>query len=58
VSHQQIFDAVWGRAYGNPQQYLRVYITHLRRKIEEHPATPRLIVTEPGFGYRFGNDEA
>jgi len=57
VSHQQIFDAVWGRAYGNPQQYLRVYITHLRRKIEQNPATPRLIVTEPGFGYRFGSDE-
>lgn len=57
VSHQQIFDAVWGRAYGNPQQYLRVYITHLRRKIEENPATPRIIVTEPGFGYRFGSDD-
>ena len=57
VSHRQIFDAVWGRAYGNPQQYLRVYVTHLRRKIELNPATPRIIVTEPGFGYRFGHGE-
>jgi two-component system KDP operon response regulator KdpE len=57
VSHQQIFDAVWGRSYGNPQQYLRVYVTHLRRKIERTPATPRVIVTEPGVGYRFGSSE-
>jgi two-component system KDP operon response regulator KdpE len=56
VSHQQIFDAVWGRAYGNPKQYLRVFVTHLRRKIERNPAVPRIIVTEPGFGYRFGHD--
>ncbi len=53
VTHQQIFDAVWGKAGGNPQQYLRVHITNLRRKIEREPASPRLIVTEPGVGYRF-----
>jgi two-component system KDP operon response regulator KdpE len=57
VSHQQIFDAVWGREYGNPQQYLRVYVTHLRRKIELDPARPRIILTEPGYGYRLGGDE-
>src|SRR5262249_4474058 len=57
VSHQQIFDAVWGREYGNPQQYLRVYVTHLRRKIERDPAQPRIILTEPGYGYRIGSDE-
>jgi two-component system KDP operon response regulator KdpE len=57
VTHQQIFDAVWGRTYGNPQQYLRVYVTHLRRKIERNPAEPRIIFTEPGVGYRFGNEE-
>jgi two-component system, OmpR family, KDP operon response regulator KdpE len=57
VSHQQIFDAVWGREYGNPQQYLRVYVTHLRRKIERDPAQPRIILTEPGYGYRLGGDE-
>ncbi len=53
LTHQQLFDAVWARAFGNPQQYLRVHITNLRRKIEAEPATPRLVVTEPGVGYRF-----
>jgi two-component system KDP operon response regulator KdpE len=52
LTHQQLFDAVWGRNAGNPQQYLRVHITNLRRKIEENSATPRYIVTEPGVGYR------
>ncbi|HEY2805293.1 MAG TPA: response regulator transcription factor [Gemmatimonadales bacterium] len=52
-THQQIFDAVWGRAFGNPQQYLRVHITNLRRKIESQSASPKLIITEPGVGYRF-----
>ena len=53
LTHQQIFDAVWGRAFGNPQQYLRVHITNLRRKIEKDPSRPQLIITEPGVGYRF-----
>lgn len=53
MTHRQIFDAVWGRAFGNPQQHLRVHITHLRRKIEPEPSLPSLIVTEPGVGYRF-----
>ena len=52
LTHQQIYDAVWRRPFGNPQQYLRVYITTLRRKIERNPARPMLIVTEPGVGYR------
>ena len=53
LTHQQIFDAVWGRNFGNPQQYLRVHITNLRRKIEVDSAIPQLIITEPGVGYRF-----
>ncbi len=53
LTHQQIFDAVWRRQFGNPQQYLRVYITTLRRKIEVDPTQPQLIITEPGVGYRF-----
>ncbi len=52
LTHQQIFDAVWGRQFGSPQQYLRVHITNLRRKIETDPAAPQIIVTEPGVGYR------
>ena len=57
LTHQQIFDAVWGRAFGNPQQYLRVHITNLRRKIEKDPSRPQLIITEPGVGYRFESVE-
>jgi two-component system KDP operon response regulator KdpE len=53
MTHRQIFDAVWGRRFGNPQQHLRVHITHLRRKLETDPSLPVLIVTEPGVGYRF-----
>jgi two-component system KDP operon response regulator KdpE len=53
LTHRQIFDAVWGRSFGNPQQYLRVHLTKLRRKIEPDPSNPTLIVTEPGVGYRF-----
>lgn len=52
LTHRQIFDEVWNRQFGNPQQYLRVYVTHLRRKIEPDPVQPRWIVTEPGVGYR------
>ncbi len=52
LTHQQIFDAVWGRQFGSPQQYLRVHITNLRRKIEVDPAAPQIIITEPGVGYR------
>jgi two-component system KDP operon response regulator KdpE len=53
LTHRQIFDAVWGRGPGDPQQYLRVHITNLRRKIEPEPGAPRHLVTEPGVGYRF-----
>lgn len=56
LTHRQLFDAVWQQAHGNAQQYLRVYITSLRRKIETNPAAPELIVTEPGVGYRFVTD--
>lgn len=57
LTHQQIFDAVWAKSFGNPQQYLRVHITNLRRKIEREPASPRLIITDPGVGYRFEGAE-
>jgi two-component system KDP operon response regulator KdpE len=43
---------VWSRQFGSPQQYLRVHITNLRRKIESDPASPRIVITEPGVGYR------
>jgi two-component system KDP operon response regulator KdpE len=52
LTHQQLFDAVWSRSHGDAQQYLRVYVANLRRKIERDPVRPALIVTEPGVGYR------
>jgi len=56
LTHQQLFHAVWGNAFGDAQQNLRVHITHLRRKIELIPSAPRIIVTEPGVGYRCERD--
>jgi two-component system KDP operon response regulator KdpE len=53
LTHTQLFRAVWTRSSGDPQQYLRVYVAHLRRKIERDPVRPELIITEPGVGYRF-----
>jgi two-component system KDP operon response regulator KdpE len=53
MTHRQIFAEVWGDSYGDAQQYLRSHIRSLRRKIENDPVRPRLIVTEPGVGYRF-----
>jgi two-component system KDP operon response regulator KdpE len=52
-THQQLFSAVWKRSFGDARLYLRVHVTNLRRKIERNPADPRLVITEPGVGYRF-----
>jgi two-component system KDP operon response regulator KdpE len=55
MTHQQLFTAVWrGRDHGDAQQYLRVYVAHLRRKLESDPVHPRFIYTIPAVGYRFG----
>jgi two-component system KDP operon response regulator KdpE len=53
LTHQQLFRAVWGNSSGDMQQYLRVQVRSLRRKLEADPVQPRLIITEPGVGYRF-----
>jgi two-component system KDP operon response regulator KdpE len=54
LTHRQLFREVWaGRQFGDAQQYLRVYVAHLRRKLEPDPVRPRYILTEPGVGYRF-----
>ena len=52
LTHRQILTAVWGPAHTEDTQYLRVYVGQLRQKIEERPDDPRLILTEPGIGYR------
>jgi two-component system, OmpR family, KDP operon response regulator KdpE len=53
LTHRQLFQAVWNRSGGDAQAYLRVHVANLRRKIETDPLRPRLIITEPGVGYRF-----
>jgi two-component system KDP operon response regulator KdpE len=52
LTHRQILAAVWGPAYVAQTHYLRVYIAHLREKLERDASKPQLIVTEPGVGYR------
>lgn len=52
LTHRQILTAVWGPAHAEDTQYLRVYIGHLREKIETAKGTPGIIRTEPGVGYR------
>lgn len=52
VGHADLLTAVWGAAHSADTQYLRVVIGQLRHKLEEDPAQPRLIVTEPAVGYR------
>jgi len=56
LTHRQLFSTVWGNSEGDAQQYLRVYVGHLRRKIESDPMRPRYLQTEPGVGYRFEPD--
>ena len=53
VTQQQLLREVWGPAYDEQTNYLRVYLAQLRRKLEPTPARPRYLVTEPGIGYRF-----
>ena len=52
VTQQQLLKAVWGPAYLDESQYLRVYMGQLRRKLESDPARPKYLITEPGVGYR------
>jgi two-component system KDP operon response regulator KdpE len=52
LTHRQILAAVWGPAHTEDTQYLRVYIGQLRQKMEAQPDDPRIILTEPGIGYR------
>ena len=52
LTHRQLLTEVWGPAHGADTQYLRVFIGQLRQKLEADPAEPKLIITEPGIGYR------
>lgn len=53
VAHRKLLQTVWGPDYGDEVEYLRVFVSQLRKKIEPAPAKPRYIVTEPWVGYRF-----
>jgi len=54
LTHKYILKEVWGYNYANQTQSLRVFIAQLRKKIEDNPAKPVLLITESGIGYRFG----
>lgn len=53
VTQPEILRAVWGPGYEKETHYLRIYLAQLRRKLEDDPAVPRHLLTEPGMGYRF-----
>lgn len=52
LTHRQILKEVWGAAYASQTHYVRVHLAELRKKIEADPSRPKLLVTEPGVGYR------
>jgi two-component system KDP operon response regulator KdpE len=52
MTHKQLLDQVWGPGHAHQMQYLRVYMTQLRQKLEKTPARPKYLLTEPGVGYR------
>lgn len=52
LTHRQLLREIWGPGHETHTHYLRVYVAHLREKIEADPARPELILTEPGIGYR------
>jgi two-component system KDP operon response regulator KdpE len=53
LTHQSILKEIWGFGYVGQTQYLRVFVAQLRKKIEDDPAKPKLLITESGIGYRF-----
>jgi two-component system, OmpR family, KDP operon response regulator KdpE len=54
LTHKYLLKEVWGYGYLEQTQYLRVFVAQLRKKIEDNPSKPRLLITESGIGYRFG----
>jgi two-component system KDP operon response regulator KdpE len=56
LTHEQLLRQVWGPGYVHQRHYLRVYMAQLRHKLEVDPARPQVLLTEPGVGYRLGNE--
>jgi two-component system, OmpR family, KDP operon response regulator KdpE len=52
LTHPTILREIWGPAYREESNYLHVYVSHLRRKIEPDPARPRYLLNQPGVGYQ------
>jgi two-component system KDP operon response regulator KdpE len=52
ITHRELLQAVWGPDYGGEQEYLRVFVNRLRKKIEASPSSPKYLLTEPWVGYR------
>ena len=53
VPHRKLLRSVWGSQYGCEREYLRIFVRQLRVKIEDNPANPKYLLTEPNIGYRF-----
>lgn len=53
MTHRSLLKAVWGAAFVESNHYLRVYVGHIRQKLEDNPAQPKYFITETGVGYRF-----
>jgi two-component system KDP operon response regulator KdpE len=60
LTHRTLLGKIWGGNFSDQDEYLRVFISNLRKKIEPDPARPRYILTDPWVGYRFqpGDEEA
>jgi two-component system, OmpR family, KDP operon response regulator KdpE len=58
LTHRMLLREVWGPAYQVEAHYLHVYVSHLRRKLEPDPSSPRYVLTEPGAGYRLVDPDA
>jgi two-component system KDP operon response regulator KdpE len=56
VTHRELLQEVWGPGYERETNYLRLYMTQIRRKLEPDPSRPRYFLTEPGMGHRFEGD--
>jgi two-component system KDP operon response regulator KdpE len=56
LTHRQLLAEVWGPSHAEEAHYLRVYMAQLRRKLEDDPARPRYLLTEPGVGYRLAGE--
>lgn len=57
VTQRQLLHEVWGPEYADAAHYVRIYMQHLRHKLEADPSRPRYLITEPGVGYRLRDEE-